>query len=432
MKPFHRLRNNLAHVIGGELFLRAANAAVAIFIGRAYGARVLGIYAAILAAATLAERLADNGLELTAIAEVSRETRSLSAVASAIYIDKSALSAVAIALLASTCWLLGFPHSRWGVASILTVRTFLYSYARLNAGLLKALNKTKYIVRIQSLHCLLLVLSLAVIYSHRSSLLILLICLLGAQTVEAVLSSAVLIKLGLHWSVVPLSACWDMLRRSTPVGLTYTFSTLMLRGDVVVLSFLVSAEQVGVFSSANTALIFAYVIAWLFSGVLLSDLGGFSQDRAAFDSHFRKCLFAVLLLVIPAASLAILLSRPVILVLFGKAFAAAVLPGALMMAALPFIFLNAAFLSRTVARHVSHLSLGIYGFTAALSLLLNYWLGRSNGDVGVAVSILIREAVITLLFIRFWNLGGTPGGFGNRDVADGMIESAESTRLQTA
>jgi O-antigen/teichoic acid export membrane protein len=420
VSAFHRLRNNLAHVIGGELFLRAANAAVAIFIGRAYGARMLGIYAAILAVATLAERLADNGLELTAIAEVSRHPQSLRAVASAIYIDKIALSIAAIVLLVLAAWFLGFSHNRWGIASILTLRTFLYSFSRLNAGLLKALNKTKYIVRIQTLHCLLLVLSLPVIYLHRSGLLVLLLCLLGAQTVEFVLSSAVLMRCGLHRVNVSLSACWDMLRRATPVGLTYTFSTVMLRGDVVVLSFLVSVEQVGVFSSANTALIFAYVIAWLFSGVLLSDLGSFSQDRAAFDSHFRRCLYALLLLVIPAASVAILLSRPVILLLFGTAFAAATVPGALMMAALPFIFLNAAFLSRTVARDVSRLSLGIYGFTAVLSLFLNYLLGRSNGDVGVAVSILIREALITLLFVRFWNFGGP------------AVESAEPTRLQTA
>lgn len=432
MNPVHRLRNNLADVVGGELFLRAGNAAVAIFIGRAYGARVLGTYAAILATATLAERLADNGLELTAIAEVSRHPQSLSAVASALYLDKTVLSIAAIALLALTSWVLGFPQSHWRIASILTIRTFLYSYCRLHAGFLKALNKTRYIVRIQTLHCLILILSIVAIYLHRRSLLILLLVLLGAQAVEFVLSSVVLLKLGLRGSVVSLSTCRDMIRRATPVGLTYTFSTVMLRGDVVVLSLLVSAEQVGVFSAANTALIFAYVIAWLFSGVLLADLGSFSHDREAFDSYFRKCLHAVLFLVIPASTIAILLARPVILVLFGKGFAAAALPGALMMAALPFIFLNAAFLSRTVARNAPRLLLGIYGFTAVLSLLLNYLLGRSDGDVGVALSILIREAVITLLFVRFWNFNGTPGGSGNRGIAVRISDSTEPTRLQTA
>ena len=142
MKPIHRLRNNLTNVVGGELFLRAANAAVAVLIARAYGARELGTYAAVLAAATLAERLADNGLELTGIAEVSRHPQSLSEVANTLYIDKTALSVVAIALLALTSRALGFSKSQWPIATILTIRTFLYSYCRLNAGLLKALNKT--------------------------------------------------------------------------------------------------------------------------------------------------------------------------------------------------------------------------------------------------------------------------------------------------
>ena len=432
MKPIHRLRDNLANVVGGELFLRAANAAVAVLIGRAYGARELGTYATVLAAATLAERLADNGLEFTGIAEVSRHPESLSEVANTLYIDKTALSVVAIALLALTSRALGFPKSQWPIATILTTRTFLYSYCRLNAGLLKALNKTKHIIRIQALHCLLLTLSVVAIYLRQRGLLMLLVCLLGAQTVEFLLSSAVLFKLGLRRSVVSPSTCWDMIRRSTPVGLIYTFSTLMLRGDVVVLSLIASAEEVGTFSAANTALVFAYVIAWLFSGVLLSNLGSFSHDGEAFDSHFRKCLNAVLILVVPTATLAIALSHLVILFVFGKAFEAATLPGALMLAALPFIFLNAAFLSRTVARNASSLSLGIYGFTAVLSLLLNYFLGRSNGAAGVAVSILIREVVITLLFVHFWNFGGTRGGSGNREVVKRIEESAEPAWLQTA
>ena len=100
MAEVYRTISKLGDVVGGEMLLRLANVGVLALIGRAYGAPVLGIYAAILAVATLAERLADNGLELTGIAEVSAHPEHASEIATALYIDKTILSSLAIGLLA--------------------------------------------------------------------------------------------------------------------------------------------------------------------------------------------------------------------------------------------------------------------------------------------------------------------------------------------
>jgi O-antigen/teichoic acid export membrane protein len=365
---------------------------------------MLGIYAAILAAATLAERIADNGLELTGIAELSRRPKNIGSLATALYIDKTVLSACAIGLLACVAGVSGLSSGHWLIAAVLTIRTFVYSYCRLNAGLLKALDKTKPIVVIQALHFVMLTICALVVYLRQQGLLTLLLWLMATQMIEFALTFTVLHKLGLRISAVTSSSCCQLLRRSTPVGATYTLATLMLRGDVVVLSLIASASVVGTFAAADTGLVMIYVIAWLFSGILLSDLGSLSANREAFDVHFQKCLRGVVLLTVPLAAVSAVFARTAILSVFGKTFDAAALPGTLMMLAMPFIFLNAAFLSRTVARNASRISLGIYGLTAVLSLLLNYFLGRWQGATGVACSILIREAVMTILFVRLWKL----------------------------
>lgn len=397
-----RTANNLANVIGGELLLRLANALVAVLIGRLYGVTVFGTYAAILALATLVERVADNGLELTGIAEVSRGREKLSSLSTALYIDKTLLSAAAIGLLAVVAAIFGVSADYWLIALVLTIRTFIYSYCRLNAGLLKALNKTKPIVVIQAFHFLILTTCALVVYLRHQGLLALVLCLLGSQMIELMMTFVALGRLGLRFSAVTSSLCWQLLRRSTPVGATYTLSTLMLRGDVVVLSLVASVNVVGTFAAADTGLIMIYVIAWLFSGILLSDLGSLAANREGFDVHFRKCLRGVVLLTVPLSAISAVFARTAISAVFGKAFDAAALPGALMMLAMPFIFMNAAFLSRTIARHASRISLGIYAVTAVLSLTLNYFLGRWQGAVGVACSILIREVVMTLVFVRLW------------------------------
>lgn len=406
MSELRRTVNNLADVVGGELLLRLANVAVAVLIGRVYGVGSLGVYAAVLAASTVAERVADNGLELTGIAEVSRNSEGLGAIATALYLDKTVLSGAAITLLAGVALVAHFPRDYWAFAGILTLRTFLYSYCRLNAGLLKGLNRTKYIAKLQGAHFALLASSVLMIHVLGLGLTTLAACLLIAQIVELVSGYVVLRKLGLRVHFVSSLFCWQILRRSTAIGVTYTFSTIMLRGDVVVLSLIASAAEVGAFAAANTGLVMAYVVAWLFSGVLLSDLGSLSANPDLFESHFRKCLRIVLISSIPLAVVASAFARPVILFVFGMKFASAALPGALMMLALPFIFVNATFLGRTIAQRAAGLSMRIYGGVALLSLFLNYLSARWYGAAGVAGSIVIREAVITLLFVMSALLSG--------------------------
>jgi O-antigen/teichoic acid export membrane protein len=95
-------------------------------------------------------------------------------------------------------------------------------------------------------------------------------------------------------------------------------------------------------------------------------------------------------------------------VIFGKSFAAAGSTAAIMILALPLIFLNAAFLSRLIAKNASRVTAFIYLPAAILSLLLNYILGRYYGAVGVAVSIVLREAVICVVFLCIWHFPFRP------------------------
>jgi len=390
------------------MLLRLGNFGVAALIGRSYGVTELGTYATVVAVATLAERLADNGLELTGIAEVSACPRRVSKIATALYIDKTILSAIAIGLLAVTGRIAGLTPSHWLIAVILTLRTFFYSYCRLHAGFLKGLDRTRQIAKYQGVHFSLLALGLVYVYLRHRSLLLLLLYLLVAQIVEYICGFVVLSRLGVGFAAIHRPLCWDLIRRSMPVGMTYTLGTVMLRGDVLMLSLVASAAVVGTFAAADTGLVMIYVIAWLFSGVLLSDLGRHAQDSQALNLHFRKILRTVMLVSIPLVAAGVLFARFAVIVIFGKNFAAAGSIAAIMILALPLIFLNAAFLSRLIAKNAARVAVLIYVPAAALSLMLNYFLGRYYGATGVAVSIVLREAVISLVFLGVWHLPVRP------------------------
>jgi O-antigen/teichoic acid export membrane protein len=404
----YKTMSNLGDVVGGEMLLRLANFGVAALIGRLYDAPVLGMYATIVAVATLGERLADNGLELTGIAEVSTRSRYVSEIVTALYIDKTILCVVAIGLLATMGRIIGLPPSQWIIAAILTLRTFLYSYCRLHAGFLKGLDRTRQIAKCQVVHFSLLALGLAYVYLKHKGLVVLLLCLLAAQIVEYICSFVVLSGLGVSPTPVPASLCWELMRRSVPVGTTYTLATVMLRGDVLMLSLVASATVVGTFAAADTGLVMIYVIAWLFSGVLVSELGRHARSSQASNLHFRKILRTVMLVSIPIAMAGVLFARFAVILIFGKSFAAAGSTAAIMILALPLILLNAAFLSRLIAKSAARVAVFIYLPAALLSLLLNYLLGRYYGAAGVAVSIVLREAVICLVFLCVWHFPFRP------------------------
>ncbi len=388
------------NVIGGEMLLRFANVGVAILIGRVYGAAVLGSYASVIAVATVAERLADNGLEMAGIAEASKNPADVGRLTSALYINKTALSIVAIVVLAGLGFIAALSRANWMIAGILTLRTFLYSYCRLHAGLLKALDKTAELARIQSVHSALLLGGTVLVYLRSQSLTTLLLWLLAAQSFEYLLSLRVLNRYSVRATKVSPQFCWSLLHRSTPVGLTYSLSTLMLRGDVLVLSLLASASVVGIFVAAATGLVMVYVVAWLFSGVLLADLGRLEHDQGEFDLHFRKCIVGICGVTVPLAIAASFFVPPVIRLVFGGSFALAGVPGAVMAVAVPFIILNAAYLSRAIARNAAHACLTIYGAGTIVSLALNFLLGHWYGATGIAGAIVIREAAMTTAF--FW------------------------------
>jgi O-antigen/teichoic acid export membrane protein len=414
MSSIGKTTSNLLNVIGGEMLLRFANVAVAILIGRVYGATLLGTYASVIAVATVAERLADNGLEMAGIAEASKNPADVGRLATALYVNKTALSIVAIFLLAGLGAIAGLSGASWMVAGTLTLRTFLYSYCRLHAGLLKAFYKTVELARIQSVHCGLLLGGVLLAYLRSQSFTTLLLYLLGAQSFEYILSLRVLRSSGVRARKVSPQFCWSLLHRSTPVGLTYSLSTLMLRGDVLVLSLLASASVVGIFVAADTGLVMVYVVAGLFSGVLLADLGRLARDRDEFELHFRKCIVGICGVTFPLAVAAIFVVPQAIRLVFGGNFALAGLPGAVMAVAIPFIILNAAYLSRAIARNAARACLAIYGAAAILSVGLNFLFGNWYGAKGIAAAIVIREAAITLAFC--W-VGDFPGSSERSTVA---------------
>jgi len=399
----HVVTGNLLSVIGGEMMLRAATLGAAVVIARRYGPEALGLYTAALAFATLLTTIADGGLQVSTVSELSRRMPRIGGTVTTLYLTKSALLLVAAALSIAAAILCRVSSMVWTVTALITAKTILYAYGQLQFGILKAIGRMRPIGMIQSAHCGLLATALGVTCWRHWPIVPLLLLMCGAQAVELALSAAVLWLARVRPSRTRLAECWRMLRVSAPVGVSQMLANLILRLDVLVVNGLFSATVVGYFAAANNAVVVMYVCSWLFGSVLLPDLVRHHADSSArLDSFVRKWARMVCLATVPAAIVLAVASPLLIRTLYGPSFAPAGTPLAIMSLALPLILMNSLLFNRAVAMQSRPVYVGAYIVAAIAALLLNLVCGRAFGVVGVAWAIFAREALQALAFL----LGG--------------------------
>ena len=395
--------SNLLSVIGGEMMLRAATFAAAVVIARRYGPETLGLYTTALAFATLLATVADGGLQISTVSELSRRMPDIGGTVTALYLTKSALLLAVVTITIAIGVLCRVSSVVWTVTALVTAKTILYAYGQLHFGILKAIGRMRPIGLIQSAHCALLGAALVVTYSRHWSLVPLLGLMCAAQAIELILSAAVVWSARVRPSRTGIADCWRILRVSAPVGISQMLANLILRLDVLVANGLFAAAAVGYFAAANNAVVVMYVCSWLFGSVLLPDLvRHYADSPASLDSFVRKWVRMLCSVTVPAAIAFALASPFLIRSLYGASFAPAGMPLAIMSLALPLILINSLLFNRAVATQARPVYVGAYIVATIAALLLNFGCGRAFGVVGIAGAIVAREALLALTFI----LGG--------------------------
>jgi O-antigen/teichoic acid export membrane protein len=382
---------NLVSVIGGEAAVRAANFLAALFIARVYGGFVLGAYAASLAVVTIFLMFADNGLQTFVITELSGTLPGRDKIVGQVFISKTILLAAAVLLLAAVAgWVKSSPFI-WAIGAWVTVRTTLQSYSQLQMAILKSLSKANSIGVIQVAHSMFLLTGIWMAFARGWTIFTLLFWFTAGQFFEFALTILVLRRTGFHprWPVQ--LHFWAVMRKSTPFGITYGLGNLIVRADTVVLSALAPLAVLGTFSAANSVLVIVYVAAWLLGSVLLPEMVRLSPSPVESKQYVRKWTSVLACTTMPCALLAFLVAPRIMLLLFGASFNRSGAVASVMALACPFIFLNSVYTSFAIAVKNRSVFTGLFVATAVVTIILDFFLGRAFGPVGIAAAIVIRE-----------------------------------------
>jgi O-antigen/teichoic acid export membrane protein len=390
-----RTLTNLASVFSGEGLLRVANFAVAVVIARVYGSYVFGVYATALAYATVATMVADNGLQVAAVTTICAAPEGRNLFASRLYAAKGMLL---VPVLMGAAILLSALHASplvWVVAGLITLRTALQACCQLQVAILKAIDRMPAIAAVQSMHFIFLMAGILWVYRSGFAIQTLLEVLLAGQVLEMIAEFAWLRRSGIRVHGARMSDCLRLIRRATPVGISFTLAAILLRMDVIVLAWIASAATVGHFAAAQQVLVIVYVGSWLFGSVLLPELARLTSAPAAQEklvAHWTRLLLVVL---VPIAIVGAAIGPFAIRALYGEAFAEAGRPFAILFLATPFIFLNALYLNRAILGAAS-VYVTILAVAAGAGLVLDLSLGWAVGIAGIAMAALAREIVICI------------------------------------
>jgi O-antigen/teichoic acid export membrane protein len=389
----------LASVIGGEAALRAANVAVSISIARVYGSTVLGAYAGCIALLTAVVMFADNGLQTAAITELDQQDSQRGETAGRLYAVKTVLLGLALLLLAAIAFLLRVLTAfLWALGTVVAIRIALQSYSQLQISFLKALRRARSIGGIQLLHAVFIMISVGLLTTRGLSLLTLLGWLVAGQVLECVLTWSAVRRAGVHATFPARLRFWQVVRKSTPLGAVSSLANLIVRLDVIVLSWLVPLSVLGIFSAANSILLVAYLAAWMFGSLLLPEMLHLSATEELWP-FVRFWLRWILALSLPGVCLGLVAVPKLIALLYGPSFAESETLASITLLAAPFILLNAVCTNWAIASHRKAAVVIVYLLTGLATVTLNFAAGWRFGPTGIAAAIVLREAG---MFVGFW------------------------------
>ena len=388
-------------VLGGEAGVRIANLCFTLVIARMFGGAALGVYAASIAVITIAVMFAENGLQTTAILELSAENSERGKIAGKLYLCKTALTFAAMLILAGAGFAMRLNAFEWMVAFWVTLRTVLQSYSQLQMSFLKALSKANVIGPIQLAHTLLLLAGIFLTYKLGWSLHLLLAWFTAGQLCELTLTSFAVLRAGIQPAWPSANYFWPTIRRSMPLGIANGLANAIIRLDTVVLAALVTLPELGTFSAANALLAVFYVACWLFGSVLLPEMVRLSSSPEALRAYTRTWAFWIVSMLTPCVLLAFWAAPRVMVLLYGQGFSRSGAIASTMALACPLILLNTLYANVAMAINSKSVYLGIFAATAAVTVGLDFLLGRGFGAMGVAAAIVIREAG---MFGAFWVL----------------------------
>jgi O-antigen/teichoic acid export membrane protein len=191
----------------------------------------------------------------------------------------------------------------------------------------------------------------------------------------------------------------DTISKSWPLAITIVLNLLYLKTDTLILSLVKTPSEVGLYGAAYRIIDVLSTLPFMFAGIILPLLTAywFEQKKDLFYTTLQKSFDLMALMSLPIIAGALILARPIVVLVAGAEFAPSGLILKILIFAILAIFLGCMFAHAVVAIDKQKRMIKYYLFVSISSVLLYLILIPKFSYLGAAAATVYSELAIALL-----------------------------------
>lgn len=190
----------------------------------------------------------------------------------------------------------------------------------------------------------------------------------------------------------------EVIKKSWPLAVTIVLNLLYLKTDTLILSLIKSSEEVGLYGAAYRIIDVLTTLPFMFAGIVLPILTSswFEDKKDYFKLVLQKSFDLMAVFSIPIIAGALVLAKPIIVLVAGPEFAGSGVILKILIFALVAIFLGCMFAHAVIAINQQKKMIGPYIFVGLSSVLLYLIFIPKFSYYGAAAITIYSEVAIAL------------------------------------
>jgi len=390
---------NFASLSVAEVFSKIVQFILFILIARAFGPVQFGIFGFAIAFATIVSIIADFGIGIYLVREISRNREKASELLGNALFLKILLAVSTFLVAGLYFWAMGFDRGTIIVSVLMILFFVIQSITDVFYSIFRAFEKMHFDALIKIVRMILLVIAVAYLMRTYQSLIITTLAFPLVEVVMIIVAASICVM-----KFVPISfkatptVCKRMLKNSALFCLSIVFGSLLAYISTVILQHVRGAGEVGPYAAAYTMLLGVVAIPLMMGNAIFPVFSRYHKNRRSLSFAFSKIYYYMLIMGLPLSVGIFWYADPLIRLLYGSGYEQAILATKILcwFVALRFINVIAGVTLAAVGRQKQRvLSQGV---VVAINIVLNLVLIPLYGFIGAGIATIAAESFFLLMY----------------------------------
>jgi len=396
-----QLAKNSAYLFSARCVNALAIMALTLIITRRLGPDIFGGYSFLNAVVMTGVVIANFGLDTFMVREVSRNTTEGNQLLSVVLGSKLVLSLMVMVAINAIFWLFLEQKTMVALLALFSIVVCLNSLSQsfwyyadafqefqVHAVLWASLN----VIKVPLVWCFITI---------REDLSMVIYALIIAEVISLLISGCwTRLRFRIVFGKIPFKSMLPLLKRVWPMAAVFILSAIYFRVDMIILEVMKGEKAVGTYSAACRLIEFLSIIPGTVAMAALPGLAtDYSDNRDVFRTKFFRTIVALGVVGAMTGSLLFLFSRHLILFLYGPLFSDSAVSLCILSGSVFFLFVNGYWAFAAISTNHEKRVASIVLVSTILNILMNICLIPRYSGVGAAISTLISEIFMLVLYV---------------------------------